>query len=244
MLGPTHRIGGIAAGALITLSIETVLHIQLKDPILFASIAMAGGAIGSLIPDIDSPTSTLGRRIKPVSKAISGTLGHRGGTHTILAWILFSIFTIMVGNELESYLSSSGDLKKLVVFATVNSFIMVSSGLFLLNSMPIKHAKKEVRQYKLYIILVIVAITFYLTKEYNMDMLGYIQVYLLGVNIGYLSHIILDMITREGVPLFRPLFKFKVSLGPFKTGSNIEWITKLFSLIVISISLINIVRCG
>ena len=61
MLGPTHRIGGVAAGALVTVAIEKVLNIPIQDPILFVSITMAGGAIGSLIPDIDSPSSTLGR---------------------------------------------------------------------------------------------------------------------------------------------------------------------------------------
>lgn len=243
MLGPTHRLGGIAAGALVTVAIEKVLNVPIHDPILFVSITMAGGAIGSLIPDIDSPSSTLGRRIKPVSKAIAGTFGHRGGTHTLLAWILFSIFTIFIGSELERYLGIGGGLKKILVFAIINSFIMTSSVLFVLNSMPIKHGKKEVKKYKLYIILAIIIITTYLTKEYDMDMLGYIQVYLLGVNIGYLSHIVLDMITREGVPLFRPLFKFKVSLSPFKTGSGIEWVVKVCSLIVIAISLINVLSC-
>lgn len=40
--------------------------------------------IGSLLPDIDHPESFLGRRIRPISKAIHQLVGHRALTHSFI----------------------------------------------------------------------------------------------------------------------------------------------------------------
>lgn len=45
----------------------------------------AAAALGALLPDIDHPSSWLGRRLWPISKPISMVLGHRGLTHSLLA---------------------------------------------------------------------------------------------------------------------------------------------------------------
>lgn len=39
---------------------------------------------GTLLPDIDHPGSYMGKRIKFISKVANKTLGHRGGTHSLL----------------------------------------------------------------------------------------------------------------------------------------------------------------
>lgn len=44
--------------------------------------------IGSLLPDIDHPNSFLGKRNKIASGITSKTLGHRGGTHSLLGGLL------------------------------------------------------------------------------------------------------------------------------------------------------------
>ena len=50
------------------------------NPLLFAV-----GAFGSLLPDIDHPSSWLGRRLPFISYPISAVFGHRGITHSLLA---------------------------------------------------------------------------------------------------------------------------------------------------------------
>jgi len=83
-----HRIGGICATTVATTILynqtlgETSTHIAM-------GIAIAGGAIGALIPDIDHPSSKVGKKVKPVSVVINQVFGHRGFTHTILAFLLF-----------------------------------------------------------------------------------------------------------------------------------------------------------
>ncbi len=42
-------------------------------------------ALGSLAPDLDSPKSSLGRNIWPVSATVKSLVGHRGFTHSLLA---------------------------------------------------------------------------------------------------------------------------------------------------------------
>lgn len=54
---------------------------------LVSGDAMALGAAmaGSLLPDIDHPSSWLGRRLWVMSKPLSMLIGHRGLTHSLLA---------------------------------------------------------------------------------------------------------------------------------------------------------------
>lgn len=46
---------------------------------------ISGGLLTCLLPDIDHPRSILGQRLKWVSVPIARLLGHRGGTHSLLA---------------------------------------------------------------------------------------------------------------------------------------------------------------
>lgn len=51
-------------------------------------------AVGALLPDIDQPTSHLGRRHRVVSKVTHGAFGHRGMTHSLVA--LIGVYLIAV----------------------------------------------------------------------------------------------------------------------------------------------------
>jgi inner membrane protein len=46
---------------------------------------LRAAALGSLAPDLDSPKSYLGRRVRPVSWTVKSLVGHRGFTHSLLA---------------------------------------------------------------------------------------------------------------------------------------------------------------
>jgi inner membrane protein len=49
------------------------------------ALALGAAVAGSLLPDLDHPSSWLGRRLWPVSKPLALLLGHRGLTHSLLA---------------------------------------------------------------------------------------------------------------------------------------------------------------
>ncbi|WP_066869074.1 metal-dependent hydrolase [Clostridium mediterraneense] len=242
MLAKTHRMGGIALGAVLPLIIQEYIGARLEDPLIFVSLTMAGGAIGSLIPDIDSSTSTVGRKVKPISKFISSKFGHRGFTHTILALILFSYLIFFLGDKLKLYLESGTDQNKTLIFASINSFIVVTSCLFVLSSIPNKFRGILAKKNDIYIIIILSLSTVFFTFNNKEKVLTYIEVYLLGVVLGYLSHILLDLFTKEGVPLMGPFIKLKFKLSPFKTGSFIEGVASFFSFIVIVSSLIKLLN--
>ena len=88
MLGKTHIAGGLAAGSLF---LYTTNYIPGGAQIPF----FAACTVGALIPDICSPSSTIGRKLPILSRIFSGTFGHRTFTHSlpmlILLWYGFGL---------------------------------------------------------------------------------------------------------------------------------------------------------
>lgn len=141
----THINGGILLGLYATSQMKNI-------PIISSStvIFLGGSILGSLLPDIDHKSSYIGRRTKPVSKAINKFAGHRKLFHAPLLYIF--LYSISIG------------------FATDKLSIIFINGLFL----------------------------------------------------GIMSHLILDSLTVGGLPWFYPLSKKKVSLAKIKTNSQLE----------------------
>lgn len=79
MQGRTHLLIGIAVGAAAGESLGAPWWIT------------AGSALGSLLPDIDLPSTTLGHLIYPLAKFLNKTFGHRGFLHSPLFLGLLSL---------------------------------------------------------------------------------------------------------------------------------------------------------
>lgn len=77
MTGKTHVVGGLASG-LLFLYVNDDVTINKEVPFLASCV------IGSLLPDICSPTSTIGRKLPILSRMAAGTFGHRTFTHSFL----------------------------------------------------------------------------------------------------------------------------------------------------------------
>jgi inner membrane protein len=73
MMAKTHMVFGLFVG-LISLFI-----IKPYSPLIFLPIVI----FSSLLPDIDSPTSKLGRKISPISFFLNMIFGHRGFFHSL-----------------------------------------------------------------------------------------------------------------------------------------------------------------
>jgi len=130
----THLIFSFLIGLLI------ITSFNIQNKIIFIVILL----IASIIPDIDSYKSKIGKKIKPLSFLINIFLGHRGIFHSLFLLILISFVIAIVKTE------------------------------------P--------------------AIAFF---------------------IGYLSHLLLDSLTPEGVMFFYPFSK-KRTKGFIRTGSLFE----------------------
>ena len=60
-----------------------------------------------------------------------------------------------------------------------------------------------------------------------------VGVYIFAITAGYLSHVVTDSITKEGIMPFHPISKFRVS-GFIKTGRITEYV---FLVIILAVSL-------
>ncbi len=76
MMAGSHVLVGMAAWTLAA----PALHQPVIEP---ACLALA--ACGALLPDIDHPSSWVGRRARVVSRPLAAVFGHRGITHSLLA---------------------------------------------------------------------------------------------------------------------------------------------------------------
>jgi inner membrane protein len=60
-----------------------------EDPVSIEGLAAT--AAGSLLPDIDTPTSSIGRPLFPLARRINEKLGHRTATHSLLGVAVFAL---------------------------------------------------------------------------------------------------------------------------------------------------------
>lgn len=95
MRGTSHRIAGACSAAVVA---SFMFQGELNNPAAYLAIggAVIGGAFGGLLPDIDHPESTIGRRLKPISYVVNTVFGHRGFTHTIFSLILLSYLLFII----------------------------------------------------------------------------------------------------------------------------------------------------
>ncbi|SDF15867.1 metal-dependent hydrolase [Limimaricola pyoseonensis] len=86
MMGRTHLALGAVAG----------VHLAAAAPGLGLPVA-AAALLGSILPDLDTPYSKLGRRLWPLSRLVYWSFGHRGGTHSAV-FLVFAAALLAVAS--------------------------------------------------------------------------------------------------------------------------------------------------
>lgn len=83
MMAPTHVMLGVAA----------YIGAATLSPNLFpvTAVTIAAASLGSLAPDLDHPSSWLGKRLFFISLPLAGLLGHRGLTHSLVAAVATTV---------------------------------------------------------------------------------------------------------------------------------------------------------
>jgi inner membrane protein len=76
MMAGSHVVVGLAAWTWMA----PHLGLPSLDP-----LALGLATIGALLPDIDHPSSWVGRRLRLISRPLAATIGHRGVTHSAVA---------------------------------------------------------------------------------------------------------------------------------------------------------------
>lgn len=90
MLGKQHLLFGTVTGIATVITLNQLGVIDETGMYGFTGMAM----LGSLLPDIDMTTSTIGRILKPISFILSKTIGHRTYTHDVFLNIVLCIISI------------------------------------------------------------------------------------------------------------------------------------------------------
>lgn len=79
---------------MVSTAVAMPLMVQTETLSITSILALS---IGALFPDIDESKSYIGRRTRGISDIINLVFGHRGITHTLVGWLVFSIFVFGVG---------------------------------------------------------------------------------------------------------------------------------------------------
>lgn len=231
MLGKTHRLGGIMIGSLTPIIIENTLNIPIDNLMIFTSVTMIGGAVGSLLPDLDHPNSIISKKLKPVSKVVREFAHHRGITHTLLGWIIFGIISLIISYLSVNYLIGNINYYEKVGMALTGGLIISSTIAFIINSFnKYTHIteKKEIKK----ISAIGFLFGFFLVLIFDKKVLEYVPIYLLAMFLGYGIHILYDMFTISGVPFLYPFNKRIFRFSKFKTGGIIEVVASIISIII------------
>lgn len=161
----THTIGGICSGVVAS----TILYADTftVGSLVTSGLIIYGSSIGSIIPDIDHPTSKLGRKflLRPISIVINKVFGHRTITHSLISTVVFSFLLL-----LTTYLFEG-------VFHYIYSNLII------------------------------------------------------GICVGYLSHLLLDSFTVKGIPIYYPFSSKTYKLFNFKTGKDEELVSMIILLL-------------
>ena len=198
MTGKTHKFIGIAAGAAIA---YTAVSGDAAN--LFYLLACP---IGAMIPDIDHDNSKLGRSRKNIMTAVS----------TLFSSFAFVAILFFL---MDAYQKS----RLLPAIATVLLIVIPFAMLISLSKIKVvkKNLKFMVKHRGLMHTLILPLCMFgagFLVTEPTFKIL------LTGVNIGYITHILSDLLTTRGCPVLYPVTKKNIRFMNIKTGAPGEYI--------------------
>lgn len=204
MLAVNHALFGATSALIASVYFDKPLFLPVLILVIFASI----------IPDIDHPKSELGKFFKPIAKIIP----HRGITHSILGFGIFYYLINLVFNNYNQYFTYFllfGCFIGVYMFEKISKKYILKIDNYSLGALKEKHSLKLL---KIFTFMLYISFTIMIFLVYNNTLRPQM---LFFITLGYVSHIIGDFVTIEGVPLFYP-FKKKFGLKLFKVGGIIE----------------------
>ncbi|MBM7094528.1 MULTISPECIES: metal-dependent hydrolase [Alteribacter] len=137
----------------------------------FTTVYITGLIAGSLLPDIDEPSSFLGRRLTFISRPVKRIFGHRGITHSVLTWMILAYLLspfehpFLTGLLIGYAVHLAGDLfssRSIPLFAPFSSFRL---------KMPVTYKTSGLAENIILFISVVISIVFIQQGELIVDIL-------------------------------------------------------------------------
>lgn len=208
MMGVQHKAVGIGFG------IATALYVAegLGEPAP-AMLSLAASTLGCMLPDIDHDMTKIGRKRKFVTDTLhkltsSAVLGIVVVAAVIL--IAFSIGMVNVGIDITT-----------VVIAFSGGLIFMGVRSYLMNSKTFKWLMKH-RGFMHTLIPPALILLMASASEFV-----YWRFAFVGLGVGYISHLLADMLTIEGCPILFPLSKSNIRFLKLKTKNFTTWIAAI-----------------
>ena len=199
MTGSSHKAIGIACGAAYV--IHSVKANGGIDP--SALLVMATTPIGALMPDVDHKGSTYGKKVDKVK----GTVNHiaRIGVLCIAAFTAYVAIMGNIGLAVFVGLTLLTMSLVLMIFGRIGN--SMNSNNFFTKHRGIMHT--------LFVPCVLTVLSWFMGEEA-------IVAVILGFNIGYISHLFADMLTKAGCPVLWPIATVPIRILKIRTGTTAE----------------------
>lgn len=223
----------------------STIEFSLLTGIELTPTALSIAAILSAIPDLDEPNSNVGSYVvsKKITKAIHSILMYsmivlffyffyKSYKNVYLGIFLSIIFIIFMETKVSANKTRAFILSLFLGFLGFLSLILklnpgISMIMFLFAFFPIfKHRSFTHSIFMVLILFCILLILEYSFKINNVAIIG---------SFAYSTHLVCDIITKRGIPLFYPFSKKYYSLGKLRVGKpmcNVVEILVIFSLII------------
>jgi inner membrane protein len=102
MTGKHHLVSGVVAGICCATSIMMGNENGLGSDLIVACGSLVAASIGSLVPDLDTKTSKLGKKMKITSTIASKLFGHRGFLHSPLFVVCIFILGALLFKKINA----------------------------------------------------------------------------------------------------------------------------------------------
>jgi len=193
MMGTSHALTGTLAFAVSTLAID------IHNPMQVAlGAALATG--GALLPDIDHPNSTVTKTYGPLTRLLSwfskhALGGHRMGTHSVPGIAVLGVALYASWLYIELW--------------PARVFLVFVMSLALSAAIRLLHIDGWIDDF----LPIPVSITLVLLVPASLNVVGP------AIALGCLAHMLGDMLTPSGCPVFWPLSKRKFRFNLFVTNT-------------------------
>lgn len=205
-----HQIGGLSLGA----SAALLKYGIPKNPetALLSLVIIGTATTAALLPDIDEPSSKVGRKMAILSNGVKAIAGHRGFFHSPLAVVGLWIILELLRNA------------SVVVNGQFYITAVIVAGLVI--GVLMTRRRKTTIGTVVVVTGIVLGVMFVKQIDSGMVLRGVEE----GILLGYISHLLMDMTNRAGIPLLYPFSKKKFHLMTLKTNRD-EFIAETIFII-------------